>query len=550
MILRPTIQATTTFRFAALAGLVVLAGAILAPGRAARAEGPRLEHVFPAGGCRGEAVTLTGSGQFPKWPVRVWVDRPGITLSSTEKKGAFRLDVSETAQPGLYWFRVADDEGASDLRPLVVGCVKEIEEQEPNDEPDSPNAVELPVTINGRLQKRGDVDTFAVPLQAGQTLVASLDAHRSLAAPMDGVLQVCTAEGSVLDQCDDVRGFDPEIVFKATADGDYWVRVFAFPATPNSTIGFAGQADFIYRLALTNNDVLDHALPLAVAATDETKVRLFGASGEYAAPTTVIEAEQGVPSVTTYHDDWTGWLELPVSNANIFVADQGVSRQPLPITLPAIVSGRLDSPGREYTFRFSARDNQKLVFRVESRALGYAPDPELVLTDPDGRTISRADDASKDADPVLTHTFKTAGDYHVTIRDLHRRGGHRFVYRLTIEEALADYQLTVTAQSFAVGLGGTLEIPVTVTRKEGYDGVVKVQADNLPAGVACESAMSSPQGDSSKSVTLELTAGDTPISGPFRIVGVAGDGADRQRTATFQVAGSRRHQDIWLTVRP
>jgi hypothetical protein len=550
MTIQPTVQAMTTFPFAALAGLFAVAGTMLAPDLVAMAAGPRLDHVFPAGGCRGETVTLTGSGEFPNWPLRVWVDRPGMTLSSTEEKGKFLLDISETAPPGVYWFRVADDMGASDLRPLVVGRVREIEEQEPNDEPESPNAMELPVTINGRLQKRGDVDAFAVSLRAGETLIASLDAHRNLAAPMDGVLQICTAEGFVLDQNDDLRGLDPEIVFKAAANGDYWVRVFAFPATPNSTIGFAGQADFIYRLTLANTNLLDHTLPLAIAATGETKLQLFGTRAEYAAPTTVMEAKQGARNVTVDHSDWPGWLELPVTTANIFVADHGASEQPLRIDLPAIVSGRLDTSNEGHTIRFSARDNQKLVFHVESRSLGYEPDPELVLTTPDGRIISRADDASKAADPVLTHTFETAGDYHLTIRDLHRRIGHRFVYRLTIKESLADYELAVAAQSYAVEAKGSLEIPVTVNRKEGYQGIINVQAVNLPAGVTCKPAMSSPQGDTSKSVTLQLTAGDMPISGPFRIVGVADDSANRQRTAAFQVAGSQQHQDIWLTIHP
>ena len=77
-------------------------------------------------------------------------------------------------------------------------------EQEPNDEPAKAQKVErLPVVVNGRLGKRGDVDTFEVELRKGQTLVAALEGHGRLGSPMDGVLQVVSADGFVLEQVDD-----------------------------------------------------------------------------------------------------------------------------------------------------------------------------------------------------------------------------------------------------------------------------------------------------------------------------------------------------------
>ena len=95
-------------------------------------------------------------------------------------------------------------------------------------------------TVNGRLAKAGDVDGFAVSLTRGQTLVASLEAERPLGSPMDAVLQVVSPEGLVLAQNDDDVGRDPRIVFEAPSTGTYIVRLFAFPAKPDSSIRFAG----------------------------------------------------------------------------------------------------------------------------------------------------------------------------------------------------------------------------------------------------------------------------------------------------------------------
>ena len=72
-------------------------------------------------------------------------------------------------------------------------------------------------------------------------------------------------EGFVLAQNDDARHIDPMVDFFSTErEATYTVRIFAFPLTPNSTIGFAGAANFVYRL--TSDDpgpYLDHALPAA-----------------------------------------------------------------------------------------------------------------------------------------------------------------------------------------------------------------------------------------------------------------------------------------------
>ena len=93
--------------------------------------------------------------------------------------------------PGVYWLRAYNAEGASGLRPYIVGTLPEVMEKEPNDEPRKAQKIEgSTVVVNGKLEKNGDVDCFAVELKKGQTLVASLEAHDTLRSPMDGMLQV------------------------------------------------------------------------------------------------------------------------------------------------------------------------------------------------------------------------------------------------------------------------------------------------------------------------------------------------------------------------
>ena len=99
--------------------------------------------------------------------MQVWADRPGLTATCEKDKGKLKIEVAADAVPGVYWLRLADGEGASALRPFVVGTLPEVLEDETNDLPAKPQAVEPRVVVNGKLAKSGDVDGYRVELQAG-----------------------------------------------------------------------------------------------------------------------------------------------------------------------------------------------------------------------------------------------------------------------------------------------------------------------------------------------------------------------------------------------
>src|SRR5690606_16039492 len=110
----------------------------------------------------------------------------------------------------------------------------------------------------------------------GQVLVVALEGARRLGSPMDGVLQIVSSDGFVLQQQDDSPGLDPLLVFEAPEDGRYVVRAFAFPATATASISFAGGEDYIYRLTLTTEGALDFTLPLAIGREQLGLVEGFG----------------------------------------------------------------------------------------------------------------------------------------------------------------------------------------------------------------------------------------------------------------------------------
>ena len=103
---------------------------------------------------------------------------------------------------------------------------KSVLELEPNNEKKQATKFEsMPINLNGVIEKKGDVDWWAVKLEAKKDYVFKLEA-RSLRSPLDGVLEIYNEKGKVLKKQDDTRGFDPKITLKSNEAGWYYIRIF------------------------------------------------------------------------------------------------------------------------------------------------------------------------------------------------------------------------------------------------------------------------------------------------------------------------------------
>ena len=141
----------------------------------------------------------------------MWASGKGLSVEPGKDSGKFAVKVGADAVPGTYWLRAFNNDGASSLRPFSVGKLPEIMEKEPNDDPKKAQMLDGPAIVNGQLAKPGDVDCLAIAAKKGQTLVASLEANRTLKSPMDGVLQIVSTDGFVLEQNNDWHGLDPAL---------------------------------------------------------------------------------------------------------------------------------------------------------------------------------------------------------------------------------------------------------------------------------------------------------------------------------------------------
>jgi hypothetical protein len=514
------------------------------------ADAPTIQHLFPAGGQRGQTVEVTVAGTLAHWPAQVWVDRPGVVVSAAEEKGKLKVAIAADAVPGLYWLRVYDAEGAAAPQAFVVGTVPEVLEQEPNNEPKSPQSLAAPaVVVNGRIAPAGDADVFAVTLTRGQTLVASLEAHETLASPCDAVLQVVSPRGIVLAENDDERGLDPQLAFTAPADGVYLVRAFAFPAAPDTAISLAGNEAYIYRLTITSGAFLDAALPLAVTRGAATPIDAFGWNIPDA-----TKAQSLVSAAATadlFDPAWAGVLVIPVEpHTTLVESEPNGPEQPQRVEPPCTISGRIGAPRDRDVFSFAAAKGQAFLFQIESRSLGFPLDAVLEVSDVANQPLARIDDVGPNADAELIFTAPADGEYRLTVSDLYRHGGPRYLYRLRAVPSAGDFAVSVETHALTISAGTPLEIPIAIERRHGFADEITFSVEGLPAGVTQNAAKSLPGDDTAKAVKLTLTATEGSRSASIHIIGQSSGTVQRNHAATAPLAGrTTRTAELWLTVK-
>jgi hypothetical protein len=492
---------------------------------------PSLTSLDPPGAARGKTVGVTAAGTFDAWPVRVWCSDPAVTGTAGPAKGSLTLSVGPDATPGTCWLRLFDDAGASQLRPFVVGVLPDVAEAEPNDLPTKPQAVALPAVVNGKLAKNGDVDCFAVKLARGQTLVASVQAHEALRSPIDGVLQLLSPAGAVLDQNHDHRGLDPQIAYTAPDAGIYVVRLFAFPAQPDSSIRHYGSADAVYRLTLTTGGFVESFAPLAVERGRDAVLTLRG--WNLADPTHRLPA-----------------------GADRFVAAGAakggtVRREPHPcpdptgdpLAPPFTVTGRVVRMGEPTVITIKTAKGDRLTVRAE--APGPSPlRPVVRVVAADGKPLVTAEPSGTAADCEATLTAPAAGAYRVEVRDLFRRGGPDYDFFLRVAAPAPDFVPTVASDRMTVVAGTPLDLPVTLGAKNGFAGDLDWDIDGLPDDVSA-----GPHGDPTREkVVLRFAADEHGFNGPVRITARS---ANATRPVTSKLVDfDDTTADLWLTVVP
>lgn len=479
-------------------------------GHAVYGQAPELTRVFPAGGAPNTSVEIVLTGKFPKWPIAIHSSSPLVQFEPSAENGKITAKISPECPPQIVWIRLHDTSGATQAHRFVIGNgihresenepLIEIVESEPNNTtPQSQPTPQTPSTINGVLEKSGDVDLFKIELKKGEHIALNLFAERSLRSAVDASLQLLDAQGFVVAQNLDTFGLDPFIFYEAKSDGVYHVRIFGFPAQPDSTISFAGNPNWIYRLQVTK------------------------------------------PSQIS-------WLSMIPSN-ELMQRDVSPSinrTEPTSLVVPAAYTGTLKTSGEKHYFRFQGKSGTNYRFETSSQEYGSSMDPVVTIEDASQKSLVNQDDLQEKRDPRIEWRCPTDGEFILTVSDLHKGFGPNCFYQLTASEQQPNFDASIATDLFQGTIGKEIEIPITIDRKLDFADSIRFEISGAGEIAAQNSPISKKGEDSAKKVVLKFTL-NQPFQGPLiiRAVTLMGESATGEKAITI----SSDDKPLWLSVK-
>jgi len=525
---------------------------------AARAAAPAPEFIFPAGGKPGPTFNVTVGGKLDGWPVGVWTDHAGLVFKATTNSGAFTVSIAADVPPGPHLVRFFNDDGAAEPRTFVVGTRDEVLEVEPNDDFRKAQLVDKSaVVVNGRLEKAGDVDSFAIRAEQGKWIVAAVDCY-ALGASVDPVLQILDERGVRVALNHDTHNLDALVAWQAPHTGTYIVQLLGFAHPPAADVAAKGSPAYVYRLTLTTGPFVRSTFPMGLKRGAKGAVELVGWNLPKAAQpvdgTRVAAAEQllFLPAAPTGDTLW-----LDVADA-ADVAEQepnDSSAQAQPVAFPATVNGRIGRPGDVDRFAFPAKKNER--FNFQMRAVGLRSPMAARLRVEDTNGVSLTEQLGGDlSDPRLGWNAPADGTYVLAVSDMYGQGGPEWLYRVKTAPAPPNFTATVPSHALTIENGKTNEIRLTLARNEGFKDKLTLAVKGLPAGVIARIPSVS---DKDNEVKIELVAAsdaraaNVPIEFIFSAPEVH---PPMSRPATYSMRGTEPRGDrlvndghvAWLTV--
>lgn len=215
---------------------------------------PAFDSLFPAGGQIGSRVETLVSGKgLEKETFLAWSSDSHVVVLGGDKPKKFFLNIAKDAVPGPCLIRLYSETDASPPRIIEVGKFEEVLEKEPNDTLADAKQAEarMNVTINGMLEKAGDVDAFAIRVQKGRRITLDLHGY-ALGSPMDPAMRLLNDRGIEIAAGHDTHNLDPRMEHTPPADGTMFVQLFAFAHPPAADVSFKGSVNHVYRLTVSD----------------------------------------------------------------------------------------------------------------------------------------------------------------------------------------------------------------------------------------------------------------------------------------------------------
>ncbi len=566
---------------------------------------PRLWAVYPPGAKIGATTEVKIADSNDLYGANSLIfSHPGITARQVIGKAdrfypedhpvpnQFQVTVAGNVPEGIYEVRAIGPFGVSNSRRFMVSKDAFQLEEEDNNTRDKANDLSRDTYLAGMFA--ADYDFYKISAKPGETIVVECLGQR-IDSRGDPVLSLLDNEGRELQRSHDVERRDPRIVHQFKSAGDFFVRVNELTHTADGGSGVSP-----YLLHVSTSPVVSFIEPPMAQAGRSQRFTLFGhniggqpagRSSATGVPLEKVEVTINVPSqpdrqsdglltdvLESRHDCYTYRHKTAAGLSNavripLFQEPAQAEQEPnnrvqdaANVTLPAVLTGKFDSPSDVDSYLFTAKKDEKLWIEASSQSLSQPVDALVVVQsmqqNKDGETVVRdvktIDDSPSAAgnfriqmastDPAGEFIAPADGDYRLLIRDQFNGADQQpCYYRLVIRRPQPGFKLLAAAalqlgqngnnnlplspRACILPPGGDIEILAVVHRFDDFKGEVELQATGLPPGVTCKPAIIGPE-ETFTALVLHAAPDAKPFSGSIQVEGRAViDGAEKKSIA-------------------
>ncbi len=486
---------------------------------------PSVKIIFPAGVQSAESADITVAGEHIG-PTAALVFSQAGTAASPAEPDQFHVSFSGDVAPGHMDLWTLTDNGITAPHSFVVSNRSEHIETEPNDAVPETTTVVLNSTVNGRIDKAGDIDCFRFSAMKNQRVIIECQAER-MDSQLRAVLEVLDTDHMRLAVNRGYFGTDPLIDFTVPHDGDYVVRVTDLISTGSDLHQYRLDVDVGPRVVFAIPNVIQRGKPARVTLYgwnlnsedvqpgrhqfDQVEVDLPASIAQPVWPLPVrLQSNQSILAgkSTTWHLPGShaplvfGVVDAPVTVAP---SDNHSPEAAQSLTIPCEVSGQLIAGDEQDWFTFEAVQGEVFYFEALGRRIqspvdlqlhvfalsNSVPPIELVTFNDELRNTSETFPTAH-PDPGGRWVCPADGRYLLMIRNL--TGGlsadPRRVYRLSIRREDPDVRIIAVPHANAsaginVQRDGRTVVDLLAIRRRGFSGSIRVSAHDLPAGVEC-----------------------------------------------------------------
>lgn len=404
-----------------------------------------------------------------------------------------KFTVAADALPGVREFRLATPNGASTLGQLVVVRDPVIVEAADNNTAEKAQAVTLPATLCGTIEKVEDFDFFKFTAAAGQSMSFHVRCQRlqdkihDLQAHADPILFLRDTKGGVLAVSDNAFFADPFLTHTFEQAGEYLLEL--------RDVRYHGNVYWEYCIEANSRPYVTGAFPKALKIGAEAPLELSGvflpadAKGAIKLPEGTHTGSVSLP--LTLGDQVTNPVPFYVTDLPTFSEPATDNNSPMTaptVEVPQVISGRIEAEADLDCYSFVAKKGDKFTFEILARRQLSNLDSFIRILNDKSQPL-REDDDGRFGRLTFADTFLEGweapadGTYTVEVRDQHLRGGAGFEYVLQITRTVPYFELQLDTDKTLLTPGLSGAIFARVVRKHGFTGEVQLNVTGLPPGV-------------------------------------------------------------------